>query len=159
MTDDSWDDELDIYMRETYEDLTAFYDELEGESARAAAILAVAQIDHELTEIIKRYFPADVDKKVWIQLFGPGAPNGNLKNKCLMAEALGAFGPQTRKTIEKMGEIRNKFAHETDVRMFTHPKVLSKCKALGDNPVLLDTASESDVRRHFITTAKAFIID
>jgi len=39
-------------MRETYEDLTAFYDELEGESARAAAILAVAQIDHELTEII-----------------------------------------------------------------------------------------------------------
>lgn len=149
---------LDEFIREAYGQITAFYSELNGENSRAAAILIVARIDQELSKIIGRYFPADVNEKVWQQLFGPSGVVGSLRNKCLMAEALGAFGPQTRKTIEKMGEIRNKFAHEQDVRAFDHPKVLKLCRELGDNPIyefqLLDSNTESEIRAHFITAAK-----
>lgn len=156
--DDEFEKSLGEDIRKAYEEVAAFYAELEGESARAAAILVVAQIDQELTKVISRYFPADIDKKIWKKLIGPNAPIGNLGNKCLMAEALGAFGPRTRKTIDTMAQIRNKFAHDTGVRKFKHQGVLTHCKSLGDNPVykydLIDTASEREIRSYFITTAR-----
>ena len=169
MINDDWDEKddkaIDEFIGQVYDDIearnkeiAAFYTELDGESARAAAILIVVQIDEELTKIIARYFPADVDKKVWKQLFGSNGPIGNLKNKCLMAQALGAFGQETKKTIEKMGEIRNKFAHVSNVRSFKHPEVLKLCIDLKDNPIfpygLIDTASEREIRTSLIVTAR-----
>lgn len=162
MIDESDLDEIDkslhATLHEVYEEFTAFYEELNGESARAAAILVVAKIEDELITIIKRYFPPDVDEKVLNRIFGPGRPISDLKNKTNLLEAFGAFGPRTRVMIERLGSIRNKFAHQTDVRTFKHDEVIRHCRLLGDNPVyrfeILDSASEKDVRWNFITAAK-----
>lgn len=151
-----FDPDLRDAIRKAVDSINAYYEELNGSSARAAAILAVANLDNELTAIIRRHFSDDLDKDVWERIFGPGSPMGDFVNKTNFIEAIGHFGKQTRIAIGRMGTIRNKFAHDPEIRAFTHPKVLHHCKLLGANPihpyVLRDDETEEIVRENFMET-------
>lgn len=150
--------ELREALAKAIADLNAQYAELNGESARAAAILAVAMLDNELSNVIRHHFREDLDKDIWDRIFGPGAPMGDFKNKTNFIEAIGHFGKQTRITLERIATIRNKFAHLADVRTFTDHRVLQHCATLGKNPVfpyqLRSDAAESDVRSNLLTTVQ-----
>jgi hypothetical protein len=155
----TFDPDLRAAIKKAVADINAFYGELNGESARAAAILAIASLDNELTRIIRRIFADDLAQDVWRRVAGPGAPLGDLKHRTNFVEALGHFGPKTRVAIERMAVIRNKFAHHPDVRSFSHPEVLKHCQSLGGNPVnpyeLGPNATESDIRSCFVDTVRA----
>ena len=58
----------------------AFYEELKGENARAAVILAVSSLEDELERVLRSMFPDDLSDKLWKEIAGPGLkPFGSLK--------------------------------------------------------------------------------
>lgn len=162
--DQEFDEALEVAARKAYDEVEAFYKELNAESSRVAAILVVAKIDEELTSVIKRYFPANVCdeqdplSKIFNLIFGGAGPYGSLYKKSEMAKKIGVFGKKTHETIQKMCEIRNLFAHGLSVRTFDHPDVLKLCAELGRYPIfnyeLSDTATEAEIRSAFITVAR-----
>ena len=158
MTND--DDALSEELGRIYDEIKAYFDELVGESPRAAAILAVASLEDELDALLRSKFPHTISNPTWKRIAGPGpTPFGNLKAKTDVAEAFGFFGPQTRATINRIASVRNKFAHRTSIRDFDHPDVLAICRELADNPVFPHTyianPQARDIRWHFINTVKA----
>ncbi len=132
--DELIDDDLVEDLGKAYEEISAYFDELEGESARAAAVLAVAALEDQLELLIHSKFPG-ASQKVWKQIAGPGlTPLGSFKTRNLVAHAFGFYGPQTRATLETLAAIRNKFAHETSVRQFDHELVVREFQKLANNP-------------------------
>ena len=148
-------DEIQRYV----EDAKAYFDELHGESARAAAILAVASLDDVLEELLLTRFPQPLDKKLKKKVFGPGLkPFGTYTAKADVAEAFGFYGPETRKLLEQLGRVRNKFAHSTKKRSFVDPDILQICEEIGrtkfPNMHGSDQPNERDVRYLFIKSAQ-----
>ena len=146
-------------LERVFDEVTAYFDELEGESPRAAAILAVAGLEDELEALLRSKFPETTSNANWKRIAGPGpTPFGTIKAKTEVAEAFGCYGPKTRKTIERIATVRNKFAHRTNIRDFDHPDVLKLCKELADNPVYphayIENPPAKDVRYNFINTVK-----
>jgi hypothetical protein len=140
-------------------DLTAYYSELDGESPRAAAILAVASLENELKRLIRTRLVADMSNTLWERLAGSGsAPFGSLNAKIDMCQALGFFGHRTATAIGQMGSIRNKFAHLTDVRDFGHPKVRAIWNELRTYPLCptrgIDAPAGKDIQWAYIATIK-----
>lgn len=156
MTDD---DDIRAIIRQALAEGGAYYRELEGESPRAAAVLVVANLENMLTVIVRSRFPETVRDSVWKRLSGSGpTPLSSLKVKADFIEACGFIGSKTNKAIERIGTIRNRFAHRHDIRDFGHTEIRHLCAQLGDNPVfpykLLETATPNDVRWHYIETVK-----
>lgn len=117
--------------------INAYYEELEGESPRAAAILAVASLEDELEKLILfKKFPKTIQPSVWKKIAGAGpTPLGSLKAKTDFGLAFDFYGRKTSSIINTIATVRNKFAHETDVRDFDHPRVLEECIKLAPNPI------------------------
>ena len=159
MTDDD-EDALREEIRKVAAELKAYYDELEGESPRAAAILAVASLDDELERLIRYKFPPDLDDKLWKKIAGPGfTPLGTLKAKADMAQAFGFYGQKTRKLIGCIATVRNKFGHSREVRSFDHPLIMRECKNLDRNHVfpegtVTDNSPPTHVRWVYIQTVR-----
>jgi hypothetical protein len=153
------DSEIREALRIAFDEITAYYDELNGESPRAAAILAVSALEDELDAIIRSQFPRSTSNTKWKLVAGPGpTPFGTTKAKTDVAHVFGFFGSETRTTIQLSARVRNKFAHRTNIRDFSHPDVLCLCRKLADNPVLkyslIDNPSPEDVRWNFINLVK-----
>lgn len=139
-------------------EVVAYFDELDGESPRAAAILAVAALEDELDALLRSKFPPSTSNTRWKLIAGPEKPFGSLEAKRNVAEVFGFFGPKTNAAIKCIATVRNKFAHRTNVRDFDHPQVLEQCRELSDNPVfpytLISSPEASDIRWHYINTVK-----
>jgi hypothetical protein len=143
-----------------FDEIKARYDELGGESARAAAILSVSLLEDELESLILKKFPADLSERLWHKkICGPGhTPLGTFSAKADIAQAFGFYGPGTRKTLETISAVRNKFAHSATARRFTDSEVLRHCNKLRGSPFpnahRSDRPNENDVRWHFLTTVR-----
>jgi hypothetical protein len=149
------DDLLEDVLKAVVEN-NAYYEELEGESPRAAAILAVASLEDELGRLIRSKFPPALTDKAWKDIAGPGfTPLGSYKARNQVACAFGFYGSQTKATLETISSVRNKFAHRRDVRNFSHPIVLALCNKLSSNPISPFVCTENthadEVRRGFIS--------
>jgi len=156
---DEWVD-LSDELSGVLDELTAYYDELEGESPRAAAILAVASMEDELDLLLRSKFPDTTSNTAWKSISGSGPkPFGSLKAKTDVAKVFGFFGAKTQTMIERIATVRNKFAHRTHIREFDHPDVLAVCRELSANPVFPhvypDNPRAQDIRRNYIDTVKA----
>lgn len=114
--------ELRAALAAVYDDQQAYYGELSGESARAAAILLASELEDQLEKLIRRQFPAAMDdEKLWKRLAGSGStPFGSAKAKADVAQAFDFYGARTRKVIDTIFVIRNKFAHLKGARDFDH---------------------------------------
>jgi len=139
-------------------EVRSYYDELEGESPRAAAVLAVAALEDELDALLRSKFPRETSDKKWGKIAGPASPLGSLKAKADFAEIFGFFGSETRLLIDRVGTVRNKFAHRPHVRDFDDPTVLKICREIADNPVYrhhyVANPNAKDVRWNYLTTVK-----
>ncbi len=156
--DDGTATDLGDVFRRVSAELTAFYDELEKGSPRAAAVLAVTALEDALEDLLRTKFPEATDAE-WKHIAGPGStPFGSMKAKRNVAKAFGFFGPKTGTAIQRIAQVRNKFAHRKDVRDFDHPDVLKICRDLSDNPIyrytLNESALPSDVRWLFLHVVK-----
>lgn len=152
--------DLEPELRAVIEERIAFYAELEGQSPRAAVILAVASLEDQIMALIRTKFPEDVDEELWRAIAGSGhSPLGSMKAKADFAQAFGFFGQKTRKTIDRIASMRNRFAHRTGVRDFDHPDIVKRCKAMEANPIfpqkILSGASAADLRWFFTQVVRA----
>ena len=142
------DDELRAALEVAHDEIQAYYGELEGESPRAAAILAATSLEDELEALVRRQFPAviidegDNDQerrkkgKLWGRISGPGhKPLGSAKAKADILQAFGLYGQETRDMLEYIFRVRNRFAHEQSARDFSDPSIVETCRRLKDNPI------------------------
>jgi len=139
----------------------ANFQELDGESDRAAVILAMASFEDALELFIRSKFRRHLSDRIWKDIAGPGhTPMGTLKAKNDIAHAFVFYGSKTHKLIGTLGKIRNKFAHKTDVRSFSRPEILKHCNELNGNPINSKVKIESgtksiNIRWAYIETVQA----
>ena len=87
MPDDTYDEELSNDLRQAVAEVTAYYQELDGESPRAAAVLAVSSLHDELEKLVRTKFPK-ASHKTWERIAGPGfTPLGSFKALNCIANA------------------------------------------------------------------------
>jgi len=80
-------------LRKAAEEVNAYFGELEGESPRAAAVLAVASLENELGHLIRSKFTR-ITPKLWKEMAGPGfTPQGSFKARNLACHAFRFYGP------------------------------------------------------------------
>ena len=154
MSKDEQDQELLADIKRAIDQVNAYHEELDGESPRAAAILAVANLEDELERLLLVRFTG-VTKDVWQTLAGAQqAPLGSLYAKNTLARAFGFYGGKTWGVVDTLGAIRNKFAHEISVRHFNHELVIREFKKLANNPfqpfVWKDTMTGDEIRKIFL---------
>ena len=118
-------------------DYQGFYDELERETDRGAALLAGALIDNFLAALLEAFFietpptkkgaPTEVEKL----LYEPNAPLGTFSSRATTAYCLGLISYEDFKDIYLIKDIRNHFAHRLQGYSFSTPSILQKCKRLS----------------------------
>jgi hypothetical protein len=156
------DDEVTLEdIRAAANEINSYFNELAAESARAAAILAVASLEDELERLLASKFPSGVSRTLWKQIAGPGlTPLGSFKARVDVCHAFGFFGPHTRSALMSIASVRNKFAHRTDVRTFDHEIIVEECRKLNQNSrhtIDCDTPNPAlDVRQGFIRAVELY---
>ena len=81
---------------------------------------------------------------------------GTFQSKADVCQGFGYFGPETRKRLELISSVRNRFAHAERAIDFHDAKVLAPCEKLGLGAVQPDGAkpTTSELRRDFISLVK-----
>lgn len=103
--------------------------ELNKESARAAAIVGAAILENQLTTTVKSLFYEGRTKD---ELFK--SPVGKLADfdiKAKLAYTLGLLTKEAFTEVTAVGDIRNKFAHRLDINSFEHEKIKPYCMNLS----------------------------
>ena len=112
--------------------------ELNGESDRAAAILAAANFDVWLGEVIEMHFcvlSGEMSGDLRKRLFGSYGPLSTFSAKIDIACVIGLYNEDIRKGLHTVREIRNGFAHKPRPISFYDPKISSLCEKLDTEHV------------------------
>lgn len=88
---------------------------------RVVGILYGALVENQLTAALQ--ITLYNDKKVWNELFRPGAPIGSFGPKLQLAYMLNIITKTEYEDIDRIIKIRNKFAHKVRVSSFDDPPV------------------------------------
>ena len=112
-----------------WEENVRFHAELDGESDRAAAIIAASYFEERLCEVIMTRF-VKLDRKVQRAIFTGYGPLSTFKAKVDIAFALGLLGRETRRGLHTVGRVRNKFAHASKPLRFDHEDFAIMCRDL-----------------------------
>ena len=93
-----------------FEEVLAFFSELDSESDRAAVILGVARLDLILYQILARFLlPAAGSND---DLLDGDSPLSTFSSRINMARRLGLIESETARALHLIRKIRNSFAHE-----------------------------------------------
>lgn len=103
--------------------------EMMGERDRGAALVGVGFVDAKLTEAISAHLRRDND--VWKQLFKPGRALNAFVTKANLAYMMGLIGRPTMRDLERMADVRNRFAHVPDPLDFADADIVGFCEAIG----------------------------
>lgn len=121
-------------IREDIEDamaeLQVLHEQMQHQNDRVAAIACAAWLDDMLGAAISTKFirlGEDWKKSIFDS---QGAPLSTMSGKIRIGYALGVFGPKTRADLDKIREVRNKFAHSSGALSFNDPALSVKCMAL-----------------------------
>ena len=82
---------------------------LPAETDRGCALLAVAFLDQELSELLRSHICGS--KAVKNKILDHSGPLGNLSAKIDMVYCMGLLGKNSREDLRNLARIRNKFAH------------------------------------------------
>ena len=142
-------------LERVWDELKRYYDELDGASDRAAAILAAAYFEGKLGDAIMCRFAqmssAFSDQiELGNRVFKKHNPIRNFSAKVEIGFALGLYNDEIRKNLQKAGKIRNKFAHASKPVEFDDAKIATICRQLEPN-VLPDPGT---LRSRYITYLK-----
>ena len=109
--------------------LSPIFEELAGESDRAAAITACSYLEPRVDRALRsRLVP--LTKKLDQTLFAGYGPLSTLSARIDVGYALGLYGKMTRADLHRIRSIRNSFAHDVDIRSFSHDKIAKACTDL-----------------------------
>ncbi len=114
-----------------FENLIDRLNEVYGASPRASAIVAVAQTEDALTRAIKTRFRPLTSAADALLFDKASAPLGTLFAKIHIGYALNLYSSAVREDLMTLKDVRNKFAHDMDVRDFGHPDIRLLCDKLN----------------------------
>ena len=125
-------------IERTWNELEAYYEEINGASDRAAAILAAEYFSGKLRDAIMRGFAGR--NREFGELIDSGGnvfkrnnPISNFSAKTEIGFALGLYSNEIRKNLHKIQEVRNVFAHASKPIKFDHDEIAKKCCELKPN--------------------------
>ena len=111
------------------------------ESDRGCALVAGALLEAGLlTAIMSRLVAVTpAERKAWTDT--SDAPLSTFSQKIKIARGLGILGPATERTLSRVKDIRNAFAHALRPLNFSNPTIVSACQGLvvAKMPKLSDT--------------------
>ncbi|TPM28719.1 hypothetical protein [Mesorhizobium sp. B2-3-5] len=109
---------------------TAFT-QLTKDSDRAAGVVAASIVEQRLAECLQSRFPkGDLSEKLAAALFHSSAALGSFSAKINVGYLFGYISAAAQTDLQNMKEIRNRFAHRTDIDSFSHPEIKSRCENL-----------------------------
>jgi hypothetical protein len=108
--------------------------DLEEQSDRGLALIAIALVDVALTRLLLCRLLAYHDVQNII-FYNEGAPLGSFSSRIKMARAMGVVGPMVEAHLDTLRRIRNQFAHSPLRLDFSNPLISAEIgKLLPDNP-------------------------
>lgn len=130
--------------------LAPFYDWFDHGRDRAIAITLPVLLEELLERFLRlRMRP---DKAIAAEFFRPTGPLGNYGAKVRMSHMLGIVDENVFRDLNIIGKIRNRFAHDIDVKRFDDPVVTQWVNSLSAYKTLKSiaerelTGSEPDYR-------------
>lgn len=114
---------------------------VDGESSdRSAAIMAASLVEQALfTAVFCRLADCgEAARNAWFH--EANAPFGTFSAKIKLGRALGIYGPQMEKRLEKVKNVRNVFAHRTSPIDFKHPSIEAEINTMMPNAIKTDAA-------------------
>lgn len=137
---------------EFYDDHVEVLKELETQSDRAVGIVGPALVDARLRYALELIFVKNLPKASLKDIFeGPRSPLGSYWGRIQVAHALGVIGDLTKRDLEVIGTIRNKFAHKLKYKGFDHEDIAPLCAKLALADYVIGGAiPPSDARTRFI---------
>lgn len=123
----------------SFEERDRIKDELHAQTDRGAAIIGAAYLEVGLAQLLlacfvtsKKTIDEKTGKPFWHALFrDPNAPLASFSAKIRLASALGLIGDHTEADLNRIREIRNRFAHEFfDELSFAEQSTRDRCNAL-----------------------------
>jgi hypothetical protein len=117
------------------DDLKAVLAELETETDRAVAIVGASLIEHYLENAIQfQLRPIDTDtakgKEERDRLYGVNGIFAGISAKIVGAYAMQMIGPTTRRDLEIINKIRNRFAHDMNPVTFDTDSIRARCNEI-----------------------------
>jgi DNA-binding MltR family transcriptional regulator len=116
--------------------------EIEAADDRAAVIVAVSLIEDRLAATIKTCLHCH-DKDAVAAMFEGMGPLRNFSAQVRLGFLIGIYGEAMRDTLNQLGRIRNRFAHELNVNSFAHPRVNGLVNNLNTDPIITSIKHES----------------
>jgi hypothetical protein len=140
------------------QDQDATLAELEGDSDRACALIAVSILDRVLVGILATQMvkvPADEHKSLF---YGQAAFLGSFSNKIRLCYVLSLISKEQAKHLNTMRDVRNYFAHSLGPASFDDPIVVAECDSLwsDSDPIAPRISHLSKSRAKFLTRWKTF---
>lgn len=112
---------------------------LQNDSDRAVAIVAASLVETRLEEAILSYLQRD--DKIVQDLFRSSGPLGSFSAKIRIAYLMGITSKVLMHELERMKNIRNKFAHNLSAMSFDETAIADQCKNLK---IIDDVCREPD---------------
>jgi hypothetical protein len=111
-------------------EFVAILHEMDSADDRTAAIVAAAFVENNLALAIlaRLRILTEAEQR---NLFENRGILADFSAKIDMGYALNIYGSLVRDDLDKIGQIRNRFAHDLQVRDFDNPEVAGKCDALN----------------------------
>lgn len=109
-------------------------EEIQEQSDRGAAIVAVAWVEESITAALESFLHADSNS--WKRLFTGSGPLANFSSKIDLSRLLGLLTDTVRSDLHIIREIRNEFAHQVAHKTsytklaFSTAHIKDKCLAL-----------------------------
>jgi DNA-binding MltR family transcriptional regulator len=94
-------------------------------SDRAVAIIAGSLVEARLKEALESRFQRD--PKIESEMFRSSGPLGSFSAKIKLAFLIGALTPEAYKELDRLKDVRNKFAHHLDIKDFQSQRVSDLC--------------------------------
>jgi DNA-binding MltR family transcriptional regulator len=112
------------------EDMAVLDEVNRGASDRALGIIAASLVEIHLTKLIKQAFIPEIKtgskETVQDRMFQSSGPLGAFSTKIRMAYMMGMISEEFFKNLEIMREIRNRFAHHTEMGSFEIEEISSR---------------------------------
>lgn len=133
----------------------SLYDELQGESERAAAVIGGAMLDYSVSKLLLAFLiddPSEVES-----LLEDHGPISSFNAKIRLAYCLGLITRNQREDLLVIAKIRNHFAHKLHDASFSNPEIVIACDKLRSYERFLASRSNTPPRKLFQTAIGVLI--
>ncbi len=121
-------------------DMNGFFEYLQGESPRAAVVIAGAFLDEQLRQLILASFSKN--RSVALDLVGSennfDRPLSSFGSRINLAFCLGIINKIIYEDLHTIRKIRNKYAHQLHNYSWDEPEIVNWCKILNHSKMIVN---------------------